>query len=136
MYVTFVPKNFNVTHFTAFHFISLNFKTKSLHINHVSLVHITSLLSELVVPELNKELPAVCGTLRVRWHVQNERVACHCNRSHINPLNPFASYFNIILTSAAVSSNWSAFPSGFQLNPLYEFVIVRRATCPAHLIVI
>jgi hypothetical protein len=39
MYCTIVTKNFTVTHFT-----SLDFKRKSLHINHVSSLHITSLI--------------------------------------------------------------------------------------------
>jgi hypothetical protein len=40
---TFVPKNFIVTHFT-----SLNLKTKSLHINRVSSLHIATLITYFI----------------------------------------------------------------------------------------
>jgi len=52
---TFVPKNFNVTHFA-----SLNFKTKSLHINHVSSFHITTLhTTSLIYTHPPHEFPSL-----------------------------------------------------------------------------
>jgi len=90
--------------------------------------------------EPTNQLPSLLRNPKVHYFVHRSSplvpIVIHMNPVHIIPPHFPKIHSNIILPSISRSSEWFS-PSGFPIKILYEFLNSRkRATWPAHLILL